>query len=213
MTSPALLPHTGCHWRRINEQNVCWSSLDLGLVLGPLSQMTINYHQQVSSEDPIFTIGHLSPSSREAEAAPRHDPVLIIKTPAGELEQWRANYRWWSPGLCQLSPHLSSADWCLRHSIRQQNIHQTGAWEQCRVTPVDRCQAASDPTCVTITIPCSVHRKLSSRVSPCQNYHYMIYEHCVSISRLNGINLNNKNVIILFIHVDTGLLQWERVTY
>ena len=90
-----LLPHTDCHWRRINEQNVCRSSLDPGLVLGPLSQMTINYHQQV----PIFTIGHLlSPSSREAEAAPRHDPVLIIKTPSGELVQWRANYRWWSPG-------------------------------------------------------------------------------------------------------------------
>ena len=42
------MPLTG--WRRINEPNVCRSSLDPGLVLGPLSQMTINYHQQVPGE-------------------------------------------------------------------------------------------------------------------------------------------------------------------
>ena len=83
----------------------------------------------------------------------------------GAGTEWRANYRWWSPGQDCVSCVSARLIDAIRHSIRQQNIHQTQAWEKCRVTPVNRCQAASAPTCVTITIPCLVHRKLSSRVS------------------------------------------------
>ena len=115
------LPHTDPgpvdKWTKCLQE---FSDLDPGLVLGPLSQMTINYHQQVSSEDPIFTIGHLSPSSREAERRPpRLDPVLIIKTPAGEPGKLQMMMT--RPWLCQL--YFTQTDWCLRHSIRQkQNI-------------------------------------------------------------------------------------------
>ena len=104
------LPHTDPgpvdKWTKCLQE---FSDLDPGLVLGPLSQMTINYHQQVSSEDPIFTIGHLSPSSREAERRPpRLDPVLIIKTPAGEPGKLQMMMT--RPWLCQLySPRLIDA--------------------------------------------------------------------------------------------------------
>ena len=107
MTSPP--PHYW-HWRLVDKWTKClqeFSALDPGLVLGPLSQMTINYHQQVWSEDPIFTIiGHLSPSSREAARAPRHDPVLITG-PRRQLVGWelagKLQMMMTRPWLCQLS--------------------------------------------------------------------------------------------------------------
>ena len=146
-----------CHWRGSDKWTKCLQEFS-----GPGSRVgaIISNDHKLSptspgweSEDPIFTIGHLSPSSRESAEPPRHDPVLIIKTPAGEPGQWRANYRWWWPGHHCVSctpPPPVSADWCLRHSIRQQSIHQTKAWDRSRVTPVDGCQAVSAPTCVTI---------------------------------------------------------------
>ena len=125
------------------------------------------------SEDPIFTIGHLSPSSRESAEPPRHDPVLIIKTPAGEPGQWRANYRWWWPGhdcvSCTIQTPLPPMSRLIDASdipsgskafIRRKLETRVG------LPSVDRCQAASAQTCVTI-IPSvlSSQKIIGSRVS------------------------------------------------
>ena len=54
-------------------------------------------------------------------------------------------------------------DWLMPQTFHQAEAKHW-AWERGRVTPVNRCQAASDQTCVTL-IPRLVHRKLSSPVS------------------------------------------------
>ena len=118
MTSPP--PHW--HWRPVDKWTKClqeFSALDPGLVLGPLSQMTINYHQQVSGLKWGPNIHHRTsvpvfPGSWE-EAA---------KTWSGSHHQdasWRAGQITDDDDQAMIvSVVLPQTDWCLRHSIRQQ---------------------------------------------------------------------------------------------
>ena len=155
------LPHTDPgpvdKWTKCLQE---FSDLDPGLVLGPLSQMTINYHQQVSSEDwpnihhrtsvPVF------PGSWE-EAA---------KTWSGSHHQdasWRAGQITDDDDQAMIVSVVLPPDWLMPQTFHQAEAKHW-AWERGRVTPVNRCQAASDQTCVTL-IPRLVHRKLSSPVS------------------------------------------------
>ena len=141
---------------RINEQNVCRSSLDQGLVLGPLSQMTINYHQQVPGERERTQYSPSDICPRLPGSLRSRQDMIRFSSSRRQLES-RASGGQITDDDDQaiivsvvLPPPPVSADWCLRHSIRQQSIHQTKAWDRSRVTPVDRCQAVSAPTCVTI---------------------------------------------------------------
>ena len=119
----------------------------------------------------------LSPTSLRSQVRTQYSPSDICPRLPGKLRggrqdlirfsssrrqlESRANYRWWWPGHdCVSCP---PPDW-----LMPQTFHQAAAkhwaWERGRVTPVNRCQAASDQTCVTL-IPRLVHRKLSSPVS------------------------------------------------
>ena len=150
-------------WRPVDKWTKClqeFSDLDPGLVLGPLSQMTINYHQQVSSEERTqYSPSDICPRLPGKLRGGRQD-LIRFSSSRRQLES-RANYRWWWPGHDCVS--CTPQDWLMPQTFHQAEAKHW-AWERGRVTPVNRCQAASDLTCVTL-IPRLVHRKLSSPVS------------------------------------------------
>ena len=182
MTSPPpphWLPLTADKWTKC-LQEFSGPGSRVGAIISndhKLSPTSPNIHHQTSAV-PVFP-GSWG-CSKTWSGSHHQDASWGAEAVAGKLQMMMTR-----PWLCQL--YSPQTDWCLRHSIRQQNIHQTQAWEKCRVTPVNRCQAASAPTCVTITIPCLVHRKLSSRVSSLSKLSLHDLR-ALCISRLNRIN-------------------------
>ena len=138
---PHWLPLTADKWTKC-LQEFSGPGSRVGAIISndhKLSPTSPNIHHQTSAV-PVFP-GSWG-CSKTWSGSHHQDAIWGAGAVAGKLQMITR------PGLCQLS--LSSADWCLRHSIRQQSIHQTKAWDRSRVTPVDRCQAVSAPTCVTI---------------------------------------------------------------